>query len=75
MTYALTRNWPSGWTGPTGRVDAALLAEVAWPAGRDPIAFVCGPTSFVESIADGLLKLGYPPQLVRTERFGGTGGT
>jgi ferredoxin-NADP reductase len=75
LTYALTRNWPSGWTGPTGRVDAALLAEVAWPAGQDPIAFVCGPTSFVESIADGLLKLGYPPQLVRTERFGGTGGT
>jgi ferredoxin-NADP reductase len=56
-------------------VDAARLAEVAWPAGQDPIAFVCGPTSFVESIADGLLKLGYPPQLVRTERFGGTGGT
>jgi ferredoxin-NADP reductase len=75
LTYALTRNWPSGWTGPTGRVDAALLAEVAWPAGHDPIAFVCGPTSFVESIADGLIKLGYPPQRVRTERFGGTGGT
>jgi ferredoxin-NADP reductase len=75
VTYALTRNWPSGWAGPTGRVDAELLAETAWAAADDPIAFVCGPTRFVESIADGLITLGYPPQCVKTERFGGTGGT
>lgn len=73
VTYTLTRQHPPGWTGPTGRVDASLLAEVAWPAGSDPLAFVCGPTSFVESVADGLVGLGHPPGRVKTERFGGTG--
>lgn len=74
VTYTLTRSQPPGWTGHVGRVDAALLAEIAWMAGQDPLAFVCGPTSFVEAAGDGLLALGYPPQRVKTERFGGTGG-
>lgn len=74
VTYTLTRSQPPGWTGHVGRVDAALLAEIAWMAGQDPLAFVCGPTSFVEAAADGLLALGYSPQRVKTERFGGTGG-
>jgi ferredoxin-NADP reductase len=74
VTYALTRQAPLGWTGHRGRVDAALLADVAWPTGRDPVAYVCGPTSFVETIAEGLVNLGYPPQRVKTERFGGPGG-
>ncbi len=74
VTYTLTRQQPPGWTGHVGRVDAALLAGAAWPAGQDPIAFVCGPTSFVETVADGLVGLGYPPPRVKTERFGATGG-
>jgi ferredoxin-NADP reductase len=55
-------------------VNAALLGEVAWPADKEPLAFVCGPTSFVETVAEGLVGLGYPPGRVKTERFGGTGG-
>ena len=55
----LTREQPPGWTGHTGRVDPALLEEVAWPADADPLAFVCGPTSFVETVAGGLVGLGY----------------
>jgi ferredoxin-NADP reductase len=74
VTYALTRQAPNGWTGHRGRVDATLLAGVAWRTGRDPIAYVCGPTSFVEAVAAGLVSLGYPPQHVKTERFGGPGG-
>jgi ferredoxin-NADP reductase len=35
---------------------------------------VCGPTSFVEAVASGLVLLGYPPAKVKTERFGPTGG-
>jgi len=73
VIYTLTRRQPPGWTGHSGRVDPALLAEVAWPAGQDPLAFVCGPTSFVEAVAEGLVGLGYPPQRVKTERFGATG--
>jgi ferredoxin-NADP reductase len=72
--YTLTRAQPSGWTGYAGRVNAALLSEVAWPADKEPLAFVCGPTTFVENVAGELVGLGYPPGRVKTERFGGTGG-
>jgi ferredoxin-NADP reductase len=72
VTYTLTRSQPPGWTGYSGRVDAAMLAEVAWPAGQHPLAFVCGPTSFVETVAGNLVALGYPPGRVKTERFGGS---
>ena len=75
VSYTLTRARPPGWTGYARRVDAELLAEAAWPAGQQPLAFVCGPTSFVETAAAGLVGLGYRPERVKTERFGGTGGT
>ena len=74
VIYTLTRDKPHGWTGRTGRVDAAMLAELAWPAECNPLAYICGPTSFVEAAAAGLVRLGYPPERVKTERFGGTGG-
>ncbi len=72
VIYTLTRIQPPGWTGYAGRVDGAMLAEVAWPAGEQPLAFVCGPTSFVETVAGELVALGYPSGRVKTERFGGT---
>lgn len=74
VTYTLTRERPSGWTGYARRVDRAPLAEIAWPAEKNPLAFVCGPTSFVETVATGLVEFGYAPDRVKTERFGGTGG-
>jgi ferredoxin-NADP reductase len=74
VAQTLTRTQPDGWTGYARRVDAALLGEVAWPAGESPLAFVCGPTSFVETVAGALVELGYPPERVKTERFGATGG-
>jgi ferredoxin-NADP reductase len=74
IVHTLTRRQPPGWTGPARRVDGALLREVAWPAPDNPLAFVCGPTSFVETVAGGLVELGYRPEKVKTERFGATGG-
>ena len=74
INYTLTRHQPPGWTGFTRRVDAALLGEVAWPADENPLAFVCGPTSFVETASQALVALGYTPGRVKTERFGGIGG-
>ena len=73
VTYTLTRAQPAGWTGYGRRVDQQMLTEVAWPATQAPLAYVCGPTSFVESVAAGLVALGYPPDRVKTERFGATG--
>ena len=72
VSYTLTRSQPAGWTGYSGRADAALLAKIAWPASQHPLAFVCGPTSFVEAVAGSLVALGYPAGRVKTERFGGT---
>ncbi len=74
VVVTLTRSRPPGWTGRAGRVDAKLLGEVAWPASDEPLAFVCGPTSFVETVASELVQLGYDPARVKTERFGATGG-
>ena len=70
----LTREQPPGWTGHSGRIDADLLMKAAWPAVENPLAYVCGPTSFAEAAAAGLVGLGYPPDRVKTERFGTTGG-
>jgi ferredoxin-NADP reductase len=71
VTCTLTRSQPPGWAGRSGRVTPGLLKELAWPAADHPLAFVCGPTSFVESVATGLTGLGYPAHRVKTERFGG----
>jgi ferredoxin-NADP reductase len=73
VVYTLTRAQPAGWAGYSRRVDSALLAEVAWPVDEDPLTFVCGPTSFVETVASSLVELGYEPRRVKTERFGATG--
>ena len=75
VVHSLTRAQPPGWTGYARRVDVDLLREVAWPAEDGPLAFVCGPTSFVESVAAGLVELGYASGRIKTERFGGTGGS
>jgi len=74
VVHTLTREQSPGWTGYSRRVDAELLAEVAWRADENAHTFVCGPTSFVETVASGLVELGYRPELVKTERFGATGG-
>jgi ferredoxin-NADP reductase len=71
VSYTLTRAQPPGWTGYIGRISAAMLASAAWPAADRPLAYVCGPTPFVEAAAAWLVELGYRPELVKTERFGG----
>ncbi len=75
VVYTLTRQQPQGWTGHRGRVDKSMLAEVAWHPDQQALAYVCGPTPFVETVASSLVSLGYPAQRVKTERFGGIGGT
>jgi ferredoxin-NADP reductase len=72
ITY--TRAAPESWTGFTGRVDRRMLEAVAWPPDERARIFVCGPTGFVEAVADDLLALGQPADRIRTERFGATGG-
>lgn len=74
VSYTLTRAQPPGWGGYRRRLDAAMLGEVAWPSAQRPLAFICGPTPFVEVAAAGLAALGYEAERIKTERFGPTGG-
>jgi ferredoxin-NADP reductase len=73
VQLALTREWPEDWTGHRGRIDRELLAETVTAAVEEPLIYICGPTSFVESVAETLVALGHRPERIRTERFGPTG--
>jgi ferredoxin-NADP reductase len=74
VALTFTREPPREWTGFRRRIDRMMLAEVAWPPGERPRVFVCGPTAMVEAAATALVELGHDPALVKTERFGPTGG-
>ena len=67
VTLTYTRRQPRGWTGYARRVDRAMLREVQLSGAR---VYVCGPTPFVESVANDLVALGHDPATIRTERFG-----
>ncbi len=73
VAHTLTRSQPPGWKGYARRIDREMLSEVAQPLGRSVQVFICGPTSMVESAAEGLVGIGLKPAQIRTERFGPTG--
>ena len=74
VVHTLTRSRPSDWPGYARRIDRAMLAEVGFPPEQRPLCMVCGPTPLVEAVAGALVELGHPPERVKTERFGPTGG-
>jgi ferredoxin-NADP reductase len=74
VIHTLTRSQPEGWQGYNRRIDDELLREVAYSPEERPLAFVCGPTPLVETVATALVDLGHDPARVKTERFGPTGG-
>jgi ferredoxin-NADP reductase len=74
VAYVYTRQTPDGWPGPPGRIGLATVADHGWPPGFAPACFVCGPTGFVETVADILVAQGHDPRRVKTERFGPSGG-
>jgi ferredoxin-NADP reductase len=73
LVCTLTREQPPGWSGYARRVDGVLLAEALWGPETQAWTYVCGPTRFVESVADTLVDLGYRADSIKTERFGPTG--
>ena len=75
LTYVFTRRTPEGWPRPAGRLDGALLAEASFAPRDGATSYVCGPTGFVEAVADLLIGAGHDPRRVRTERFGPSGGS
>ena len=78
-TSSTTTSWDAATTSSTptpagrpavDRLHAAcrprMLREVDVPGAR---VYVCGPTPFVESVANDLVALGHDPAAIRTERF------
>lgn len=73
VVQTLTRAQPPGWTGYARRIDPQMLREVTWPVEQHPLAYICGPTPFVETAAASLVALGHESARIKTERFGPTG--
>jgi ferredoxin-NADP reductase len=74
ISWIHTRVAPANDPRPAGRLTAQDLVAHGWPADFAPNCYVCGPTGFVEFVADTLVSLGHDPDVIRTERFGPTGG-
>ncbi len=75
VTYVYTRAVPVGWPTPPGRLDMNLLERSILPASDSPAFFICGATGFVETVSDWLVQSGHDPDRIKTERYGGIGGT
>ena len=74
VRYTLTREQPPEWAGWSGRVNLDMLRELDADRAQQRRVFVCGPTGFVEHVANLLVQLGLDPHAIKTERFGPTGG-
>jgi ferredoxin-NADP reductase len=74
VSYVYTREAPDGYARPAGRIAIADINTGGWPPEFEPNCFVCGPTGFVEVVANILVALKHDPLRVKTERFGPTGG-
>ncbi len=75
VTYVYTREAPPGWERPAGRLSPELLKASTPPPADSPRFYLCGATAFVEAVSDWLVDAGHDAALIRTERYGGTGGT
>lgn len=75
VDYAFSRETPPGWPAVPARLDRAAIEARVFAPSEGATFFVCGSTPFVEAVADWLVEAGHPPGRIRTERFGGTGGS
>lgn len=74
VTYAFSRAGLPDDARRPGRLTAADLAAIEDRAGHRALTYVCGPNGFVENATRLLLEQGHPSAMIRTERFGPTGG-
>jgi ferredoxin-NADP reductase len=74
VSYVYTRSAPPGARVRVGRLSPVALAAPGWTREAAPAVFICGPTGFVEAAASLLVKAGHDPSVIKTERFGPSGG-
>jgi ferredoxin-NADP reductase len=73
VVHTLTRGQPTGWSGYSRRIDAAMLVDLGVPSLSRPDVFICGPTGMVESASQALIEIGVGAAQIKTERFGPSG--
>jgi ferredoxin-NADP reductase len=61
ITRHYTRFAPEGWPTAPARLTREALEAAIIPASESPSVYVCGPTGFVEAVADWLVALGHDP--------------
>ncbi len=69
MVATLTGEHPPGWTGKTGRVDAAMLAPILAQTATNGQFFMCGPNPFMDSVRVILEQAGVDKKRIHQERF------
>lgn len=74
LDYVYTRQAPEGAPAPA-RLTAEGLMQRTLPASDSPTFFICGSTPFVEAVSGWLVDAGHEAARIRTERYGGIGGT
>jgi ferredoxin-NADP reductase len=74
VSVLFTRSAAEGTSRPPGRITPVELSSAGWPADFDARSYICGPTGFVETVAQLLLAQGHEAATIRTERFGPSGG-
>jgi ferredoxin-NADP reductase len=70
VTVLYTRNPPATAARPAGRLTISDLAAYGLPPSPRTRCYVCGPTGFVETAIELLLKAGFATDNIRAERFG-----
>lgn len=72
LIFAITRDGTDRRTDHIGRIDAAIIRDALDRLPEPPKqAFVCGFNAFVTAVTDLLVDAAVPPQIIRTERYGG----
>ena len=72
VEITFTRQSPDDWKGNKGRINTGLINKTLETYADIPMAYICGPTPFVESVAGLLIEAGQPAEMIKTERFGAT---
>jgi len=74
LSFVYTRAAPPGVKARVGRISGPALAADGWRPAQAPAVFACGPTGFVEAAASLLTRMGHAASVIKTERFGPSGG-
>jgi len=69
VTVTMSKPGAESWSGPVGRIGAALLASAVSDIAKRRV-HICGPAEMMEATKTALLELGVASAKIKTEAFG-----